>query len=80
MGDHISIQSKYIYCQYFGYPAVKVKVDMVPLANAGSDPGAVVVVHRDAAVANAAVVHSRRFYDVARYALFTLDFIFVLLN
>ena len=80
MGDHISIQSEYIYCYYFSNPAVKVKVNMVPLANAGSDPWAVVVVHRNTAVTYAAVVHSWRFYDIASWALFTLDFFLVLLG
>ena len=53
---------------------------MVPLANAGSDPGAVMVVHGNAAIANAAVVHTRGFHDVASWAFFTLDFFLVLLG
>lgn len=50
---------------------------MISLPDATSNPWAMMVMDGDAAIANAAVVHSWRFYDVTSLALFALNFIFV---
>lgn len=51
---------------------------VVSLTNAGANPGAVVIMDGDAAVANAAVVYSWSFDDLASWTFLTLYLIFIL--
>ena len=58
--------------------AVEYECLVVPLPDAVAHPGAVMVVNRDAAVADTAVVYSRRFNDLTGRALFAVYFVFSL--
>lgn len=62
-----------------GGPAVRVEETMVSLANASAQPRAVVIVDRNAGVADATVEHSGRLYNVTGRTLLALNLVFALL-
>ena len=52
---------------------------MVSLGDAAADPWAMMVVYRNTAITNTAVIDSRSFHYVAGWTFFALDFVLVLL-
>jgi len=62
-----------------GGPAVRIEEAMVSLGNASAQPRAVVIVDRNAGVADATVEDSRRLYYVASWTFLALDLVLALL-
>ena len=65
IGENIHILNERVQCKEKHSDSIKEKRDLVPLCNACANPGTVMIMHWDAAVADVAVEHPGCFHYIA---------------